>query len=162
MSLTPPLDRMPDRGREPGSSANPITVSRTYDDMHHFYVRMLCLFRRRRWRWLARSRQESSGSWVHRRPRAGPRLDVGVFVRIGLAGGGSVPDREQLGQSRAASVLRARGDRAVEPRPWTHAGARKGVVEAVLAGPGPGRWTGPRRTPRPRRTGDAAVHEHVT
>lgn len=30
------------------------------------------------------------------------------------------------------------------------------------SGLAPGRWTGPRRTFRPRRTGDAAVHEHVT
>lgn len=30
-----------------------------------------------------------------------------------------------------------------------------------VSGLDPGRWTGPRRIPCPRRTGDAAVREHV-
>ena len=40
MFLTPLLDQMLDRVREPDSSANPVTISRVYSDIYHFYVRI--------------------------------------------------------------------------------------------------------------------------
>ena len=94
MSLTPQLARMLAWGRESGSSASPITISRTYGDMRHFYARMLSLSHRRRRcgvrdrrgapvRSGACLRQGGSGSQVRHRPRHRARVsprDAGAVL----------------------------------------------------------------------------------
>ena len=82
MFLTPLLDRILDRVREPDSSANPVTISRAYSDIYHFYVRMPNLSCRRRWP------GDRGSAWRYRWGRV--RVHRGAVVCAVRAGSGPV------------------------------------------------------------------------